>query len=262
MFNSIDALQTNHLNTIQGLWIGKLGMLERLSMKSFLAHGHSYHLYAYEPQDDLPEGVVLKNAADIIPQKDIFRYQRGKARGGYSGFANLFRYELLRQKGGWWCDTDIICLKPFDFKDEIVLASEKHWLWPNKICNAVMRCPAGHPFIEGCVNDALQHNPKTMKFAANGEPVVTRNVRKFGLLQNVQPPEVFNPINWFNSASVTQDAVQHHIPASSYAIHCYRETWRWRLKNQQANDFRNRIFPADTLLGSLQHKYFAEELGA
>lgn len=33
------------IETVQGLWVeGKLGQLERLSVQSFLAHGHNYHL--------------------------------------------------------------------------------------------------------------------------------------------------------------------------------------------------------------------------
>lgn len=247
-------------STIQGLWIGTLGMLERLSIKSFLANGHPYHLYAYEPLENLPEGVLLKDASEILPKEEIFQYQKGKAKGGYSGFANLFRYRLLQIKGGWWCDTDIICLKPFDFDDDIVLASERHWLWPNKICNNVMRCPKGHPLAEGCYQDALRCDPKTMKFAANGEPVVTRNVRKLGLEKYIKPPEFFNPVDWYRSATLAETAGRSTPLASSYAIHCYRETWRWRLKHQQSTNFRNQIFPQNTLLGDLQRKYLPDEV--
>lgn len=33
---------------IQGLWVGgSLSRLEKLSIQSFLAYGHEYHLYAY-----------------------------------------------------------------------------------------------------------------------------------------------------------------------------------------------------------------------
>ena len=41
---------------------------------------------------------------------DIFRYRDN---GSYAGFANFFRYELLRKRGGWWVDLDTICLRPF-----------------------------------------------------------------------------------------------------------------------------------------------------
>ena len=31
-----------------------------------------------------------------------------------SSFSNLFRYELLLKEGGWWFDSDCICLKNVD----------------------------------------------------------------------------------------------------------------------------------------------------
>ncbi|MBY0406370.1 MAG: capsular polysaccharide synthesis protein, partial [Rickettsiales bacterium] len=133
---------------IQSLWIGSLGALERLSMRSFLAHGHRYHLYAYDLTLAPPPGVELKDAREILPEEAIFTYPRGKEKGGISAFADWFRYELLAQKGGWWCDTDIICLKPFLFENPLVLASERHWLWKKRLSVAVMRAPAGHPLFQ------------------------------------------------------------------------------------------------------------------
>ena len=48
---------------VQGLWIGTpLSKMEILSIKSFLQNGHPYHLYVYHRVDNVPEGVVLKDA--------------------------------------------------------------------------------------------------------------------------------------------------------------------------------------------------------
>lgn len=247
---------------IQGLWIGKAGMLEKLSMASFLAHGHAYHLYVYEKQDGLPHGVEQRDANEILPADRIFYYQHGQAKGGLSGFANLFRYALLAQKGGWWCDTDIICLKPFDFTDDIVMASERHWLWPDKICNAVIHCPPGHALMTACYEDAERCDPRTLKFAGNGEPLLRHNVKKLGLKRYIQPPDVFNPIDWYRSKHIIESGSASSLPATSYAVHCFRETWRWRLKERQSDEFRNHVFAADTLLGSLQRRYLPEYVAA
>ena len=95
----------------QFLWIGsKLSRLERLSIRSFLDHGHECHLYAYEDMGQVPAGTVLKDANEIIPHRQLFATKRG-----YGGFSDLFRWQLLHRKGQLWIDTDIICLKPFDF---------------------------------------------------------------------------------------------------------------------------------------------------
>ena len=44
--------------------------------------------------------------------------------GSLAAFSNLFRYKLLLERGGWWVDTDVICLRPFRVRDELVIASE------------------------------------------------------------------------------------------------------------------------------------------
>ena len=41
-----------------------------------------------------------------------------------SGFSNFFRYKLLLERGGWWVDADMVCLRPFAFDKEHVFASE------------------------------------------------------------------------------------------------------------------------------------------
>ncbi|MCI0557088.1 MAG: hypothetical protein MN733_01225, partial [Nitrososphaera sp.] len=96
---------------IQGLWIGpELSVMEQLSIASFLLNGHEYHLYLYDELENIPFGTLIKDASEILPSSSIFQYKR---RPTYAGFANFFRYKLLLERGGWWADTDTICLKPF-----------------------------------------------------------------------------------------------------------------------------------------------------
>src|SRR5262245_37671742 len=111
---------------IQALWIGdSLSPLERLSMMSFVACGHPYHLYTYSIIPDIPIGVATMNANEIIPEERIFRHQSGKHAGSLAAFSDWFRFELLYRFGGWWADTDVVCLKPLNFPQELVLASER-----------------------------------------------------------------------------------------------------------------------------------------
>ena len=108
---------------IQSLWIGgELSPMEQLSIASFLAHGHEYHLYSYGEVGRLPKGAVLKNAEEILPKTAIFQYRQHPS---YAGFSNFFRYRLLLRKGGWWVDTDVVCLKPFAFDAPYVFAAER-----------------------------------------------------------------------------------------------------------------------------------------
>src|SRR5437763_16269280 len=107
---------------IQGLWIGpKLSIMEQLSIASFLQNGHDYHLYIYNELPNVPKGAVIRDASEILPASAIFQY---KDRPSYAGFSNFFRYKLLLERGGWWADSDVVCLRPFDFPDEYVFGSE------------------------------------------------------------------------------------------------------------------------------------------
>src|SRR5229473_6890984 len=113
--------------------------MEELSIRSFLAHGHEYHLYTYGPVKNVPGGAVLKDANEIIPSARLFTYREHDT---YSGFSNYFRYRLLLEKGGWWVDTDLVCLKPFDFVEDYVFSSEQACGQQFINCGAI-RAPAG-----------------------------------------------------------------------------------------------------------------------
>ena len=70
---------------IQSLWIGgSLGKMEQLSAKSFIDHGHTYHLYTYGKVENIPEGVIVKDGNEIVPKSEIFRYKNGSL----SAFSN------------------------------------------------------------------------------------------------------------------------------------------------------------------------------
>lgn len=53
---------------IVSLWIGgALGLIERLSLRSFVAHGHPVALYSYTEIGSVPPGVEQRDAAEVLP---------------------------------------------------------------------------------------------------------------------------------------------------------------------------------------------------
>ncbi len=108
---------------VNGMWVGAhLSLMELLTLKCFVDHGHRFLLWTYGqiPQDELPEGVELRDASSIIPAREVFSYRRGPHAGSYAGFSDIFRYNLLHDRGGWWVDMDVACLKSFDFPEPYV----------------------------------------------------------------------------------------------------------------------------------------------
>src|SRR5436190_20694063 len=134
-----------HRDPIQGLWIGPaLSTVERLSISSFLGNGHPYHLYVYGEVKGIPAGTTVLDGSEILPASRIFHY---KNRSSVAGFSNFFRYKLLLDRGGWWADLDVVCIRPFCFDTEHVFSSE--WNLDSPVLSAgVMRCPPHSAFAD------------------------------------------------------------------------------------------------------------------
>ncbi len=97
---------------VQSLWVGnKLSRMEYYSIKSFLVLGYKFHLYTYEDVDNVPKGTIIKDANEIMKQKDVF-----SLKSSFLPFSDIWRYKLLHMKGGYWVDVDMIALRRFDFK--------------------------------------------------------------------------------------------------------------------------------------------------
>ena len=109
------------MTIIQSLWIGNtLSTMEIYSLKSFLNTGHTVHLYVYEVIDNIPDGVIIKDGSDILPENLIFKIKESVA-----PFADIFRYKLLYEKGNYWSDLDMICTRHFDFEEPYIFSSER-----------------------------------------------------------------------------------------------------------------------------------------
>ena len=106
---------------IQSLWVGnELSRMEYYSILSFLKLGYEFHLYTYEKVKNVPKGTKILNGNKIIPRKDIF-----KLKETYLPFADIFRYKMLYEKGGYWVDLDMIAIKKLDFNEPYVFSSER-----------------------------------------------------------------------------------------------------------------------------------------
>ena len=97
---------------IAALWIGgDLSFLEQLCLKSFVDAGHHVTLYRYEPVGHVPEGVEMRDAAEILPMGNPLLHERT---GSPAVHADLFRYHLMAKCDRTiWADTDAYCVKPF-----------------------------------------------------------------------------------------------------------------------------------------------------
>src|ERR1041385_9133847 len=105
------------LPIIQSFWAGpRLSVMEQLSIRSFLAHGHRFHLYTCGQVENLPAGTVVRAAKEILPE--VAASADGELAASEGSLVAGFRFALLHRCGGWWTDLDNVCMRPLDFSDE------------------------------------------------------------------------------------------------------------------------------------------------
>ena len=179
-----EELQHDGQSIIQGLWIGaELSVMEQLSIASFLQNGHEYHLYVYDETRNIPAGTIIKDAGEILPASNIFQYTQ---RPSYAGFANFFRYKLLLERGGWWADTDIVCLKPFDFSAAYVFSSEMSQ-GLEVVTSGVIKAPVGSQVMAYAWKVCHGKEPKNLTWGETGPRLMAEAVSRFLLEEYKQP---------------------------------------------------------------------------
>jgi mannosyltransferase OCH1-like enzyme len=209
---------------IQGLWIGsELSVMEQLSISSFLLNGHEYHLYVYNDLKYIPAGTVVMDASEILPSSRIFQY---KCRPSYAGFANFFRYKLLLKRGGWWADTDTICLKPFDFPGEYVFSSEINHKGREVVNAGAIKAPPASDVMAYAWDVCQRKNPARLVWGETGPGLMAKAVIRFGLEKYKMSHKAFCPIDYEEWRKVLQPGFELLFDERTYAIHLWNEMWR------------------------------------
>lgn len=228
------------LPIINTLWIGQLSPLECLCLRSFVAAGHPVHLYSYGQLENVPQGVTLQDAGDILPRSLVFQNQLGKGQGSLAAFSDLFRYKLLLDRGGWWVDADVFCLRPFDFNTPYVFGSER-----GAVASAVLKMPRGCPLAERCYESACRVEPSSIVWNELVE-ILRRGVRELKLESYILPEDTFAPIDWREVTTYVEGRRDFVPTARSRAVHLFHEMWR------RNNLDKWRRYPSSSVLNVLR----------
>jgi hypothetical protein len=261
------------LPTIHMFWHGApLSRVERLSMASFVANGHPVELHTYANQTGVPAGVQVRDAAVVLPRGELFRHRRT---GSLGPFADWFRYRLLHARGGIWADTDVVCLRPFDYSDPVIFG----WEDARYLNTAVLGLPAGHSLAawmaDACAEPNRLHpydgigrrvrkllrrhlqgdRRDNVRWGEYGPKGITHAARHLGLLGKAKPSAEFYPVacdHWrliFQSKPLTPNssAVFHE---ASRAVHL----WHAMMHNEPGFD-QNARFPESSVFEVLCQRY-------
>ncbi len=253
------------LPTIQSLWIGSpLSKLEQLTIQSFIAHGHEFHLYVYDDVQGVPDAAVVKDGNEILPAAEVFRDDHNSV----ASFSDWFRFALLTHKGGYWVDMDIVCLKPFDFDAArgLIFGMEKENL-------AGVSVLGGFHSVLVHMREACEDFPKFMPFdslktklrkirrkitfkgrggarygSVAGPLPFTDALRYVNILGEGKPPQVFYPIpspHWRDIFTAESNA-ESMLTADTHAVQ-----W-WNSRAVASGVDKNATFPQASLIEKLK----------
>ena len=239
---------------IHMLWIGpRLSTLERLAIASFQAHGHVVRLFTYGDVEGVPAGVERHDGREVLPASRVFTYASDFGKGSYAGFSDMFRYKLLLDHGGIWCDTDIVCLRPFEFAAEYVVARERlppHARAPagsEKLNGCVLKAPRNSRVMLECYAICTELDTNSLSWGDIGPDLVTKRFVRHRLEEHALPPEIFCPIDWWEADKLVARGARE--PAGAHAVHFWNEVWHHNAMDKDAT------YPADSLYEILKRRY-------
>lgn len=201
--------------TVSSFWHGgALPPLVRLCLGSFIRQGHQVRLFCYTPID-VREGVSLADATEIFPATDLSRFS-----GNIATFSDLFRYQMLFVRGGWWVDTDVYCLTPR------LPAAPRAWAGQGDgvINNAILKFPAGDPLCGRLAGLARERIPDLARWGAIGPDLVTEVLSDHAAADHAGTPPTFYPLHWLEAHYVWVPSYRAEVQArleQATFLHCW-----------------------------------------
>ena len=237
------------LPELHTLWIeGPLSHLERICLASMLTQGHKVILHTYGKVTNVPKGVIIRSASNVLPYDDTYRHRKTQS---ISLFADYFRCVLLKKEMGIWIDLDCYLLQPLELPSHGYLLGHEI----NTINSAVLHLPADSPILkdllEACKTptkspDWLDFRRKYIKRPAYllsgkgwhladmgwgiiGPVALTRLVPRHNLLDKVQPMKTFYPVDRHGSARLFDPQPYNNIIGDPdiKSIHIYDKKRKW-----------------------------------
>jgi hypothetical protein len=235
---------------IQCLWIGTaLSRMEIMCIKSYLKNAHTVYLYAYDNVENVPEGVTVIDANTIIPSDKIFKY---KHHDSYAAFANLFRYKLLLEKGGYWTDLDNVCIRTLPTPESFVFASERLTSGDFSVNNCFMYATKDSEIMNFCYSTALSKKPEQLNWGDTGPRLLTEAVIKYDMYDYVLHPDVVCPVDPWRCQLFVSKSLADLINEETYTVHLWNEIWK------RSNMDKNARYNATCLYEELQQRFNAE----
>ena len=256
------SLQTRR--PVASLWIGtRLHYLNQLCLLSHVQQGHPTTLYCTDKVTNVPDGVIVKPATDIMKiDMDIV------SQTSESFLSNVFRYKMIEATDAVWIDCDAFCHKPFPDEMDAIFAG--HGMRGALNCGVVYIPPKGElikqlldyydnlpdapPWFNKNTRKKLDKQPTSLPHAvriynaertAFGPQAFTWFAQQTGDYEKALTPDFLYPVP-FQLNDVFYDPygrVEGHFTDNTLSVHLYTngtKPW-WRKNPPLANSYAARM---------------------
>lgn len=227
-------------------------------MASFVRQGYVYTAYSYNEIENLPQGVQLRDAAEITPADNAHRYLiRGQP--NLSHFSDLFRYRLFSQTPYIWVDTDMLLLRRLELGSYTQLLAKED---DRRLCGAIMRLDQSSPHLPELINRTEALRDKDLVWGATGPRLLTTTFDQPGLLTGAYGPERFFPVHYNDFWKVFLPECREECEAlcvNASTLHLWNDRLVklgiWKRFAPPAGSFLHSRFTADGSIGLFDDEY-------
>jgi mannosyltransferase OCH1-like enzyme len=181
---------------------------------------------------------------EVADARRYLAYDRAKQYSNYGMVSNVFRYRLLYEEGGWWCDLDTVALKPFVFRQPIVFGN---LMWDDYYACGVLRATPRWNVMGECIRRVDAEYGTKAEWNFTGPHLFTQVIKELGGRRFALPEKTFYPFRWDDCRGAYEGKAKDY--PESHAIHFWHE-WSSRQKVDLYGSF-----PAETLFETMHRRY-------
>jgi hypothetical protein len=226
---------------LNAFWTGSnLTYLEQLCLTSAIDVGHKVDLWSYERIGNIPAGVQLRDASEVMP-KSMCVWNKKKNSPGVG--ADIFRILLQKQNRGCYIDCDMLFLKQMA-DAEYIFCEDGNDLVNNAVLKLPPDCPVIDQVLELAASDPIilpwwsrkrrlrqrlksyigwEMKIDALPWIALGPRALTYFLEQHNLRHHALPGTVFYPVPSTRAADVLTPgaAVHERITNKTVAVHLW-----------------------------------------
>ena len=198
-------------------WHGpELSAYEVACLSSFTAYGSDVALYTYGEVENVPKGVIVKDASEIVKSDALTAFSIDGT-PSMAHFTDYFRFVMFTKTDEIWVDTDMLLLRAFDRSLEGNIIGRES---ATSICTALLRLDPTDPRLLELLQRIEAMKGTSIKWGDTGPRLLTS---VYGVNAGV-PESDFYPVHFDDYYKVFLPQYFDEcaaLCANSYSLHLW-----------------------------------------